>query len=94
MNKKTTAEKKQAKACCKDEVTIEQVIVESNFALRKDLGVNKITFNDGQSISLTDAPDTTCIGFLAANPARISMFEKYPENWMELINNEKENDNE
>lgn len=96
---------KSNKTCCKksaktkDETVISTIgdeqIQESNFKLRSDLGVTKITFNDGQSISQTDAPDETCIGFLKANPSRISMFEKYPENWQDLIkNNEKENEDE
>lgn len=69
--------------------------VESNFKLRSDLGVSRITFNDGQSISQNDAPDEVCIGFLKANPSRISMFEKFPENWQDLItDNESENDDE
>ena len=57
----------------------------SNFKLRPDLGVTKITFDNGLFISQTEADDAVCIGFLAANPNRISMFEKYPENWKELI---------
>ncbi|KIO50949.1 hypothetical protein [Flavobacterium hibernum] len=66
---------------------------ESNFKLRTDLGVSKITFDNGQFISQTHADDDVCLGFLEANPKRITMFEKYPENWMELIT-QIETDNE
>lgn len=96
---------KPKKSCCKGNAktknetvistndAVEITEVQSNFKLRSDLGVTRITFNDGQSISQTDAPDETCIGFLNANPSRISMFEKYPENWKELIT-QSENENE
>ncbi|QIH37883.1 hypothetical protein G7A72_03290 [Flavobacterium sp. Sr18] len=69
---------------------------ESNFKLRDNIGVLQINFGDGNFISQTYAPDDLCIGFLKDNPARISLFEKYPENWMELIqkNNENETENE
>jgi hypothetical protein len=67
----------------------------SNFKLRNDIGVLTIKFENGESISQLSAEDTVCIEFLKANPKRISMFQKYPENWMELIqNNENENANE
>lgn len=67
--------------------------VESNFKLRADIGVLQINFGDGEFISQSYAPDHLCIGFLNANPNRISLFEKYPENWKELIdNNENEID--
>lgn len=67
----------------------------TNFKLRDNIGVLQINFGDGNFISQTYAPDDLCIGFLKHNPARISLFEKYPENWMELIqNNENETENE
>lgn len=66
-----------------------------NFKLRNDIGVMQINFENGLFISQTQADDETCIGFLRANPNRISLFEKYPENWMELIkNNENDTENE
>ena len=68
----------------------------TNFKLRSDIGVLQINFDDGNCISQSYAPDDLCIGFLAYNPNRIELFEKYPENWMELIqeNNENETENE
>lgn len=71
------------------------VKTESNFKLRDNIGVLQINFGDGDFISQFYAPDHLCIGFLQANPNRISLFEKYPENWMELIkNNENDTENE
>jgi len=67
----------------------------SQFKLRKDLGVLRINFKNGLFISQTEADDFVCIEFLKANPKRISMFEKYPENWLQLIqNNDEENAND
>lgn len=57
----------------------------SNFKLRKDLGVFKIDLGDNTSISISDAPDDLSIRFLKENPARIEMFETYPDNWKQLI---------
>lgn len=96
---------KSKKTCCKQNANTKietvnsttEVIVsdDKNFKLRPDLGVTKITFENGLYISQTETDDEVCLGFLAANPNRISMFSKYPENWKELIkNNEKENENE
>lgn len=63
------------------------------FKLRTDLLVNKISFNNGDFISQSLADNNVCIQFLKANPNRISMFEIYPENWMDLIqNNDSENE--
>lgn len=62
-----------------------QIIVESNFKLRNDLGVSKISFGNGMFISQDECADEVAIGFLEANPNRISMFSKFPENWKELI---------
>ncbi|PWB24659.1 hypothetical protein [Flavobacterium sp. HTF] len=92
---------KPKKSCCtsKSKPKVEKIIEKttkeysSNFKLRADLGVSKISFADGQFITIDEAPDNTCIGFLKANPSRISMFEKYPENWKELIT-KNENENE
>ncbi len=64
---------------------------ESNFKLRSNIGLLQINFGSGLFISQTEAPDELCIEFLKANPKRISLFEKYPDNWMDLINNENEN---
>lgn len=68
----------------------------TNFKLRTDINVLQINLGDGNFISQSFAPDDICIGFLAYNPNRIELFEKYPSNWKELIqeNNEKENENE
>jgi hypothetical protein len=67
----------------------------SNFKLRNDIGVLRISFENGLYISQTEAPDEVCLEFLRANPNRISLFEKYPENLMDLIkNNENEIENE
>lgn len=57
----------------------------NNFKLRTDLGVSRITFDNGLYLSQEECDDVIAIGFLSANPSRISMFEKYPENWKELI---------
>jgi hypothetical protein len=68
---------------------------ETKFKLRSDIGVNQIEF-DGLIISQSSSDNNACILFLKANPARISLFEKYPENWMDLLtqNNENETINE
>jgi hypothetical protein len=55
------------------------------FKLRTNLGVFSIDLGNGTSISITDAPNDIVIGFLKENPARIEMFESYPENWNDLI---------
>lgn len=65
----------------------------NNFKLRTDLGVSRITFDNGLYLSQEECDDVIAIGFLSANPSRISMFEKYPENWKELIT-QSENENE
>lgn len=68
---------------------------DSIFQLRKNIGVLQINFGNGQFINQVEADFDTCISFLKENPNRISMFEKYPENWKLLIqNNESENENE
>lgn len=68
--------------------------IDTNFKLRNDIGVLQINFGE-LFISQYYAPDDVCIGFLKANPNRISLFEKYPANWKELIqNNDDENDSE
>ncbi|MEW5675564.1 hypothetical protein ABGT15_04565 [Flavobacterium enshiense] len=59
----------------------------NNFKLRSTIGVVQINFGDGEFISPAYSPDALCIEFLKANPNRISMFEKYPENWKDLITN-------
>jgi hypothetical protein len=94
---------KPKKSCCKGNIKVENIIstgntelikdTTNNFKLRSDLGVSRITFDNGLYISQNEAADEVCIGFLAANLNRISMFEKYPENWKELITqNETENE--
>lgn len=74
-----------------------ELLTESNtqFKLRSDIGVSQIEFN-GMVISQSSTDDNTCIEFLKLNPARISLFEKYPENWRDLLtqNNENETVNE
>lgn len=59
----------------------------SLFKLRTDIAVNHIITENGEIISQTDADNQVCIDYLKVNPNRISLFEKYPENWLELINN-------
>lgn len=88
---------KPKKSCCTGnaKVKVETVaskidvvkykIDENNFKLRTDLGVNRITFDNGLYLSQEECDDDVAIGFLLANQSRISMFEKYPENWKELI---------
>ena len=34
------------------------------------------------------------IQFLKENPKRISLFEVYPDNWMDLVNNVNDNEND
>ncbi|MBC5836792.1 hypothetical protein [Flavobacterium muglaense] len=58
---------------------------EGSFKLRTNLGVTKILFDNGQYISFDECDNDVALGFLEANQNRISMFEKYPENWKELI---------
>lgn len=71
------------------------IITNGKFKLRKNIGVVEISFGNGKFISHSNADDDTCIAFLKANPNRISMFEIYPDDWKELIqDNEKENENE
>jgi len=67
---------------------------ESNFKLRDNIGVMQINFGGGLFISKTEAPDELCLKFLKVNPKRISLFDIYPDNWMELINNVILNDDE
>ena len=67
----------------------------SLFKLRSDIGVNHITTENGETISQSNADNKICLDFLKINPNRISLFEIYPENWLEIINhNESENENE
>jgi hypothetical protein len=71
------------------------VLTTGNFKMRANIGVMEISFGNGQFISQTNASDEVCIEFLKANPNRISLFEKFPENWKELIqDNEIENEND
>lgn len=67
---------------------------ESNFKLRTNIGLLQINFGSGLFISQSEAPDELCLRFLKENPNRISLFEKYPENWKELINNINDNADE
>ena len=67
--------------------------LKNNFKLRNDIGVVQLDFGSGEFLSQLTSPDGLCIKFLKVNPARISMFEKYPENWKELIT-QNENENE
>lgn len=62
-----------------------EIKVDNNFKLRKDLGVSRISFGNGMFISQEECADEVAIGFLEANPNRISMFSAFPENWKELI---------
>lgn len=64
-----------------------QPVDNTEFKLRANVGVVQINFGDGEFISPTYAPTDLCLKFLAVNPNRISMFESYPSNWKELINN-------
>lgn len=71
------------------------VLTTGNFKLRSEVGMVEMDFSNGQFLSNSNATDDLCIEFLRINPNRISLFEKYPENWKELIkNNVMENENE
>lgn len=59
----------------------------TSFKLRNDLMVDGISTENGDFISVDYADEKVCIEFLKFNPNRISLFEIYPENWMELIKN-------
>ena len=87
------------KSCCKGKTTIESqiqlpILQAGQFQLRPDIGVVQINFGDGQYISQTHADDTVCIAFLKANPNRISMFQSYPSNWKDLLNDNIQLDDE
>lgn len=71
-----------------------EMAASNQFKLRSNIGGVQINFGDGEFISTEHAPDNLCIEFLRANPNRISLFEVYPENWKDLINNEEENGDE
>ncbi|MCG2611505.1 hypothetical protein LZZ90_08290 [Flavobacterium sp. SM15] len=66
-----------------------QPVDDTEFKLRANIGVVQINFGADEFISPTYAPADLCLKFLAVNPNRISMFESYPSNWKELINNMK-----
>lgn len=71
------------------------ILTTGNFKLRSNIGVVEINFGNGQFISQSNASDKVCIAFLKANPNRISLFESFPENWKDLIqDNVKENEND
>lgn len=67
---------------------------DSNFKLRNNIGLLQINFGSGLFISQTSAPDELCLRFLKENPKRISLFEVYPANWMDLVNNVNDNEND
>lgn len=68
---------------CKQKTTVEVVESSSNFKLR-DLGIHQISFGAGEYISNMNMSDELALAFLNENPNRISLFEKFPENWNEL----------
>lgn len=71
------------------------VLTSGNFKLRNDVGLVEMEFGSGQFLSQANATDELCIAFLRINPNRISLFERYPENWKILIeNNIVENEND
>lgn len=61
-----------------------------NFRLRKSIGVTSVSFR--LNTINNNASDELILEFLKENPKRISLFEVYPENWMDLINNVNENE--
>ena len=75
--------------CKKKNNTVEKMVAESvqnsDFKLRKNIGVIQINFGDGLFISPDNCDNELAVQFLKANPNRISMFEAYPTNWKELI---------
>lgn len=77
-----------------DKLEAKENAASNQFKLRANIGGVQINFGDGDFISTEHAPDNLCIEFLRANPNRISLFEVYPENWKDLINNENETDDE
>lgn len=75
-----------------EKLELKKLAASNQFKLRADIGGVQINFGDGDFISTEYAPDDLCIEFLRANLNRISLFEVYPDNWKDLINNENEID--
>ena len=87
------------KPCCKNKTQLNdnpkvgtKVSKPSAFKLRIDLMVEGITTENGEFISVDYADEKVCLEFLKFNPNRISLFEVYPENWMELLENNTNSD--
>lgn len=57
----------------------------STFLLKKSISARPMKFGSNVMVSNANLTDELAIEFLQINPNRISLFEKYPENWRELI---------
>jgi hypothetical protein len=63
-----------------------------NFQLKKPQVIYKLEKGSSRTISNSKMTDELAIKFLKINEDRIKLFSKYPENWLELIQDEDEED--
>lgn len=82
--------KTKTMACnkCKKKTTVEVAESNSNFKLR-NVGIHQFAFGAGEFISNAHMTDELALAFLKLNPNNISLFEIFPENWKELLSNDK-----
>ena len=71
-------------SCKKRENRVFVTPTNSQFKFRDNTDLYPIEFGSGLMISNTNMSDELAFMFLKENPNRISLFEKYPENWKEL----------
>ncbi|RZJ67697.1 MAG: hypothetical protein EOO50_05285 [Flavobacterium sp.] len=73
---------------CKNKLVTPVVVIDSNFRLR-DVGMFPFEFGSGEFISNLNMSDEIALRYLKENPKKISLFEKFPENWLDLISEDK-----
>ena len=63
------------------------------FAFRPNIGHVETSFGSGEFIDNSSLTDELALAFLRVNPSRISMFEIYPKNWMQMLSNDDKAEN-
>lgn len=71
----------------KKEIVAESAIqiVNSQFKLRDNVGLQQISFGSGLFISNSNVSDELAVQFLKENPNRISLFDVYPNDWKNML---------
>lgn len=74
------------------EKVVNNVESQGEFKLRSNVGVIQLEFGSGLFLSNSNMTDELAVQFLKENPNRISLFEKYPSNWKEILFPNEETD--